>query len=310
MKSSLIIFFVLILSSSCSSTQTNRHFASDEPVKLNDDLNWVDALDFDKKTETKYEASKDENKNVSSKDEEKIAVVKESIATLPLPRLEEQLKESSDPLSKIVIRCYQGKFDEAFTVIDQIYSQFKNNTSYWNQVGTCYYLKSDYSKAILFYNKSRDLDSKFAPPYNNLGVVYQKQGRFQKALAAFKKASEISAFSITPAYNIARLYLQFGVTSKAQPILLGLYKKSPEDGQVATALATTYLMNSDYQNALTTFQSMPKENLVKPEVGINYALTLKLLGKNDEAKLAYANVLEVSSEMKLYAQDVDNFIRK
>jgi len=79
---------------------------------------------------------------------------------------------------------------------------------------------------------------------------------------------------------------------------------------VATALATTYLMNSDYQNALTTFQSMPKENLVKPEVGINYALTLKLLGKNDEAKLAYANVLEVSSEMKLYAQDVDNFIRK
>jgi len=116
MKSSLIIFFVLILSSSCSSTQTNRHFASDEPVKLNDDLNWVDALDFDKKTETKYEASKDENKNVSSKDEEKIAVVKESIATLPLPRLEEQLKESSDPLSKIVIRCYYRYRSNLFTV--------------------------------------------------------------------------------------------------------------------------------------------------------------------------------------------------
>lgn len=307
--SKLIIIFCILLSS-CTSTKSIRNVASDDGVKIEDDYNWVESLDFDKKTETKYQADKDEFKNVSAKDEEAHVLVKESISNLPPVRLEEQFKESDDPLSKIVIRCAQSKFEEAFLIVDQNYSQFKNNTSYWNQVGTCYYLKGDYSKAILFYNKSRDLDPKFSPPINNLGVVYQKQGRHQKALAAYKKANELSEFSVTPSFNLARIYLQFGIISKATPILQGLYKKSPQDSQVAAALGAAYLIGNDFNNSILIYSTLAKDVLIRPEVGLNYALALVLSGKIDEAKSILSSVQESSGELKQYASRVEALVRK
>ncbi|RPJ77562.1 MAG: hypothetical protein EHM20_05960, partial [Alphaproteobacteria bacterium] len=181
-----ILLPLLIILSACSSTPSNiyRKSAADEKVKPEEDYSWVDQLNFDKKTEMKYEANKDEF-NISS-EEASHALVKESLSGLPQVRLEEIAAKTDDVLIKMNIKCYQNKFDESFKIADDIYGQYKNNTSYWNQLGTCYYLKADYAKAILFYNKSRDLDSKFVPPVNNLGVVYVKQGKFQKALAAFK----------------------------------------------------------------------------------------------------------------------------
>lgn len=303
----IILLLTLVLSTACS-TDTRRKYASEELLKLEDDYNWVDSLDFDKKVEQKYNPSSDEFA-VKKEDEKKI-LIKESVSVLNTPRLEEQLKDTNDPLSKIVIQCYQNKFEEAFLYVNQIYSQYKNNTSYWNQVGTCYYLKGDYSKAILFYNKSRDLDPKFTPPVNNLGVVYQKQGRFQKALSAYKKAGEINAFSITPAFNSARLYLQFGIVAKAEPILSGLYKKSTDDVQVTSALASCYLLKGDYQNAANLFSQIPKEQLSSPSIGLNYSLTLKFLNKNEEATSMLKQVSESAGELKQYAQKVEAFVGK
>ena len=306
-KISTLIFLIIL--ASCSSNTTNRKYASDEQLKLEDNYNWVDSLDFDKKAETKYKADSDEF-NTKKSDEQANVLVKESISTLPAPRLDEQLKDSEDPLSKIVIKCYQNKYDEAFQIVDQIYSQFKNNTSYWNQVGTCYYLKGDYSKAVLFYNKSRDLDSKFAPPVNNLGVVYQKQGRYQKALSAFKKASELNSFSITPSFNLARLYLQFGIITKAEPIITGLGKRNSNDPQVMNALATVNLIKNNYSEAINIYSALPKDFLARPEVALNYGLALKFAKKNDEAKTAISNLSEISGELKTYASKVETFIRE
>ena len=191
------LFLVLLLASACSTqnVSTKRTVAND-PIK-EEDFSWVEQLDFDKKTEEKYRSDKDVF-TATSAEEANHALVKESLSTLSDARLEESLSKSDDAVLKMNVRCLQGKFDEAFKIADVEYRKFKNNTSYWNQLGTCYYLKNDYAKAILFYNKSRDLDSKFVPPVNNLGVVYQKQGKFQKALAAYKLAADMNAFTVTP----------------------------------------------------------------------------------------------------------------
>lgn len=304
-----LIFLILASFAGCSSTNSKRTFASEkEELKLDDSYNWVESLDFDKKVETKYKPEKDEF-DVKKVDKETV-LIKESISTLSSPTIEENLKESEDPLVRIVGKCYQGKFEEANVVIDQIYSQFKNNTSYWNQVATCYYLKGDYSKAILFYNKSRDLDPKFVPPLNNLGVVYQKQGRFQKALAAYKKANDMNAFSVTPAFNLARLYLQFGIIAKAEPIIVGLNKKNDSDPNLLNSLAHVYLLKNEYENAVATFKLLPKEFLTKPEVAINYALSLKMLNKMDDAKSVLSGINEPTGELRAYFQKVDSFIKE
>jgi tetratricopeptide (TPR) repeat protein len=237
--------------------------------------------------------------------------VKESLLGLSPSQLEELSSKTDDLLIKINIKCYQNKFEESLKIADAIYGQYKNNTSYWNQVGTCYFLQSDYAKAILFYNKSRDLDPTFFPPVNNLGVVYVKQGKFQKALAAFKKAAEMSSFSVTPNYNLAYLYLRFGTIGKAIPIFLGLQKKSPQDVEVNAALASANIINGDYLSAVQIYGTLDKDMLTKPSIGLNYAVALKFSNRSADAISAFENVIiGTRLDLKEYAQKVEKFIRK
>jgi len=299
---------LLLILASCSTTEnitpTKRGISSSE-----DDFKWVEGLDFDKKAEEKYRADKDEF-DFSSSDESAHALVKESLASLPPAKLEETVSKTDDPLMKINIKCYQGKFDEALKIADDQYSKYKNNTSYWNQLGTCYFLKSDFAKAILFYNKSRDLDSKFIPPVNNLGVVYQRQGKFQKALSAFKLASDLNTFSVTPTYNLAQLYLRFGTVGKALPIFQGLQKRSPKDVEVGSALASANLIKGDYQTAVDIYARFDKATLANPSVGLNYAVALKLLNRPQDAQTVLSNVSgPTTGAIAEYAQRVEKFVR-
>lgn len=298
---------LMILLTACS---TSENASSKRAVSsAEEDFSWVEQLDFDKKSEEKYRADKDEF-DFSSSDESAHALVKESISSLPAAKLEETVSKTDDPLMKINIKCYQGKFEEALKIADEQYIKYRANTSYWNQLGTCYFLKSDYAKAILFYNKSRDLDSKYIPPVNNLGVVYLKQGKFQKALSAFKLASDLNTFAVTPTYNLAQLYLRFGTVGKALPIFQGLQKRSPKDTDVASALASSYLIKGDYQSAVDIYARFDKATLASPSVGLNYALALKLLNRPIDAQTVLGNVTGSSGVVAEYAQKIDTFIRK
>jgi tetratricopeptide (TPR) repeat protein len=273
-----------------------------------DDLKWINQVRFDKKPEVKYVSSKDEFTNVT--DELASVVAKESLYTLSSLKLDELFGKTNEVIVKMGAKCYQLKFDDALKIADEIYWQYKNNPSYWNQMGTCFYLNSDYSKAILYYNKSRDLDSKYAPAINNLGVVYVKQAKFQKALSAFKKALELNSFGVTPNYNLARLYLRFGVSSKALPILQALQKRSPNDIDVNSALASAYLISGDAASAVGIYSSMEKVVAQRPWNALNYAVALKSINKASEAQSLLATVSGLErADLKTYMQKVEKFVR-
>lgn len=302
-----IILPLLLIISSCASSPTSKSSLK-RGISSEDDYSWVEQLDFDKKTEEKYRSDKDEF-DFSSSDESAHALVKESLNSLSPAKLEETVAKTNDVLTKINIKCYQSKFDEAFKLADDQYMKYKNNTSYWNQLGSCYFLKLDYARAILFYNKSRDLDKKFVPPVNNLGVVYQKQGKFQKALAAFKMASDLNTFSVTPTYNLAHLYLRFGTVGKALPIFQGLQKRSPKDIDISAALASSFLIKGDYQSAVDIYEKFDKAVLARPEVGLNYAVALRLMDRPKDAQTVLGNVSAASGEISEYAQKVEKFVK-
>jgi Flp pilus assembly protein TadD len=309
-----ILPVLLLFLSACSTHESHvtREIASTSAAKRSvssADDDWVEKLDFNKKSEEKYRADNDEF-NFSSSDESAHALVKESLYSIAPAKLEESISKTDDPLMKINMKCYQGKFDEALKIADEQYTKYKANTSYWNQLGTCYFLKSDFAKAILFYNKSRDLDAKFVPPVNNLGVVYQRQGKFQKALSAFKLAADLNTFAVTPTYNLAQLYLRFGTVGKALPIFQGLQKRSPKDAEVSSALASSHLIKGDYQSAVDIYGRLEKSTLSNPSVGLNYAVALKLLNRPVDAQTILSNVTaSTAGPMAEYAQKVEKFIR-
>lgn len=216
------------------------------------------------------------------------------------------LSGSGDPLLDISIRCHKGDYKGAFQIAGQNFSKYQKVAAYWNQIANCHLNSGNHRKALLFYNKALEVNSNFVPALNNIGVMYSRQGQDQKALVAFERANKQSRFSKTPRYNLARLYLTYGMAESAQPIFQSLLNESPNDVDLLNATASTYFLLSDYQKAFGLYQSIPRNLWKRAEIGLNVSVTLKKLGKTQDA-LKVFNAVETpqAGNLKRYYSSVE-----
>lgn len=219
------------------------------------------------------------------------------------------LEKSADPLVSISIKCSQKEFSQAFKLASEIFNQYQKIPSYWNQVANCHLNQGSYRKALLFYNKALEVSPGYVPALNNIGVLYSRQGEDQKALVAFEKANKQSRFSKTPRYNLAKMYLRYSLAELALPLFEGLLNESAGDVELIHAVGSCYFVLSDYQKAQSYFSRLPALLLQRPEIGLNVAVTLKKIGKTDQAIKLY-NDLEkpTSPDLKAYYSSVGSHL--
>lgn len=302
----LISLVALISSSllvSCSSGTSKGK--SSEQQMLEDEYAYIKNSDFVPAKEVKYEEYQDQFVGDLGEND---SLTKESIARLPAPKLQ-QVALGPDPIATGISLCYQRRFDEAFKLYDSIYSKYKSHPSYWNQIGSCYYLQNNLRKALLFYNKARDVSSGYAPAINNLGVIYLKQGKEQKALLAFKKAMEINTFSLTPTFNLAQLYLKYGFVDEALKMFTALSKQKQGDPDVLAGLGNVYLLKGDMNNSIAYYSQIDEAQGAHPHIGLNYAVALKIAGKQAQAQAVFKKVdTKELGQMRSYHRQVATFI--
>lgn len=296
MKKLLTFSIILFLATSCGSSSKKEQ--TQDPK--NQEFAWIENNDFEAGETVKY----DETSDIFGGDESEFdSLSTESIARLPEFKLE-VVATSKDSIGKVISLCYQRKFKEASQVMDALFKKYKNHPAYWNQIGTCFFLQGNMRGALLYYNKSLSLNKNYAPPINNLGVIYQRDGREQKALLAFKKASELNSFSLTPIFNLSQMYLKYGFTDKARSLLAALVKKNSKDNDVINSLAVSYMIEGNYQEALKWYEKIPRDLHSRYDVGINYALTLKLAGRPSDAKTVFEriNVTKLGDSTEYYGK--------
>lgn len=221
---------------------------------------------------------------------------------------EEELKNmnaAGDPLLDISVRCREGDFKGAFQVASQTFNKYQKVAAYWNQVANCHLNSGNSRKALLFYNKALEVSPDYVPALNNIGVMYSRQGQDQKALVAFERASKQGKFSKTPRYNMARLYQTYGLTDSALPVFTSLLSESPQDVDLLNSVASSHFLMGDYNKAMEYYQVIPQGDWRRPEIGLNLSLTLKRLGKTQEAKTVFNNVTEPrNAQLKRYQSTV------
>lgn len=279
----IVIFLSLVLLYSCGSTDKNG--TNKEPTKEDKEFGWIENNDFKKVDEVAFVSSQDLFNDVMGDD----SLSAESISRLPEPKIE-KVASSDDPVNSGIGKCYRKKFAEAEKLFEANYKRYKNNPTYWNQVGTCQLLKGEHRKALLFYNKARTLNARYSPPVNNIGVIHQRQGRDQKALAAYKKAVELNKFSLTPIFNLAQLYLKYGFVDKAQNIFRTLYNKSSSDSDVINALGTGHLLKEEYKSSVNYFSKLSRKELSNARYGLNFSIALKSSGRVKDAKAVFDRI--------------------
>lgn len=214
-----------------------------------------------------------------------------------------QIKDGPDPLLKMAVHCSRGEYEAAFGVASRSFDKYQKVASYWNLVANCHLNQGNHRKALLFYNKALEVSPNYVPALNNIGVLYSRQGQDQKALVAFERASKNSRFSKTPRFNMARLYLTYGLAEEALPVFQALLTDSPQDIDLLNSVASSHFLLGNYQDAAQTFQRIPATQWGASEIGLNFALTLKKLGREADAQKVFSGVKEpeVTALKKYYA---------
>lgn len=272
----IIIVVIFLIFIGCSSTPEKKKITSLDDVKQED---------FKSEKAVPYKVSDDMYQKVSG--QKSAASNNESLQRVFLYDGDIEL---SGELGKIAKLCYQGDFESAFKLVRFHNKKYQNNPIFWNQVGTCYLLKNERRKALLFYNKALSHKSDYAPALNNLGVMYITEGDYSRSLVAFEKAKQSKSFSRTPRYNLANLKLNFGLYQDAIEELNVLYRITNTDIDVNNMLGTAHLMANNPKEARRYFVRISSNDKEQARFGINSALTEFLLGNKKAAKDIFEDI--------------------
>ena len=273
--------------------------------EIQKEFDWIENSNFVEESAAPFVASNDQFEGSLARAD---ALSTESIARLPAPKIESAI-ESDDVITKLAGLCHGNKFEEAFSLVQKQHRKYRRHPAFWNQVGTCHLGKRDYRSAILFYNKAREFDAKYAPPLNNLGVVYQIRGSLQKAALAYKEATKVNPLSVTPIYNLAQLQLAGGQVESAILAFQALVKCNDEDVDALAGFATALLIRGDIEQSVRVFDRLPSNARQSPVYGTNYALSLKLTGNDAKAREILSQVASSPDQNVIaYYNKVKNYI--
>jgi tetratricopeptide (TPR) repeat protein len=201
-----------------------------------------------------------------------------------------RLKNSKHmPKFKGTISCHQGQINKGLSWLRDNLKSESHKASYWNQLGTCYYLQGNNQKAIYFYNKSvKQGGNAYSPAFNNLGVLHLKLGHSQKAMINFTKAKNISPNLIAPYFNLAQLYLEFGMPRLSLKELSNI--KVKDDIDILAIKAISYIAINKSKIANKLYSKIPKEFQRRDYIAIPMALSFIRTGRLQLAKETLSNV--------------------
>jgi tetratricopeptide (TPR) repeat protein len=190
--------------------------------------------------------------------------------------------------------CYQGEIEKTLYKLKDAYIQQRSD-SYWLDIGTCYFLDSEYEKAEFFYRQALSeskTNSLKAVILNNLGLVYVNFGLWEKAHDFFNQSISLESSFRVPRFNLALLYLQFGLYDKTISILSSNSFQGLHDVDIYLNLASAYLFKGDFVKADEFFKLIPRESFKREDVAAVYSLLLLEKGNMLEA----AKVLDQREE--------------
>jgi tetratricopeptide (TPR) repeat protein len=271
-----------------------------------DNETFLENEDFEQTKEVSYDKDEDVVKVANKKDD---IFNKESLGQLAEDDLEalktDEKQEHS--LDNLIVFCRQKKFDEAIEFSRTIYPQFVKHPSYWNILGNCYYLKKNFIAAFIYYNKALSFDPKYAPAINNISVMHLKEGKIGTAL---KKLSLVKDGPVT-LFNRAQIRFRYGQITEALSDLNKI-KDESNNKEVNLTLAQLTLITQGPAEALTYFSKLPKGDLFRPDVGLNYSIALFKQGKKSAAEDAFdsTEIPPGKNPYAIYQNNIKNYFFK
>ena len=193
---------------------------------------------------------------------------------------------------KNVSQCHLNLFEQGIQGLRMDFDIRKEGPELWNELGLCFFLKGENSRAYYYFNVSLEkinTNKSFkSRPYNNLGLVFIEWENYPKAIESFKKALKYHPEARVPRYNLAQVFLKLGDPLKAK-LYLDEIPGALEDDDFYISRGFADLLKKEYKNALEKFQrvSIPKNK--RHDIALYRSYSFLKMGK---IKMAKASLLK------------------
>jgi len=221
-----------------------------------------------------------------------------------LSKIEEKLKETISEKEKL-------KLQLEYSVNSNVLS-----ASDWYQKGYNAEELREYDNAILYYQKSIDIESNYIVAYNNMGNVYSKKGNTDKAIKIYQKVIEIDPNNVSAYSNIGAVYAAKGNYDKA----IDRYQKAilldPNNDILYYFLGLSFYYRGDLDKAIVSYLKSIEINHDSPDsynnIGViyrdkdNYNEALKYYKKAIQSEPTYSQAYYNIGELLMSTENIDN----
>lgn len=102
---------------------------------------------------------------------------------------------------------------------ENVIAQYPDVYFAWNNLGTLYYDKKDYDKAIPVFQKVLAMNPEYKDGHNNLGSIFALRQQYDSAIVHFERAVELDSNYTAAVFNLGYAYGLTGKTDQGLPLL-------------------------------------------------------------------------------------------
>jgi tetratricopeptide (TPR) repeat protein len=179
---------------------------------------------------------------------------------------------------------FNGPAKRALKVIEDVTNQkIKSNTANRLFKGESYFLKRQWAKAMVEFNKAIEINPGYAQSYFRRGGHYVQKGQHDKAIADYNKAIEINPKFAEAYMSRGGTYEQKGQYDKAIADYNKAIEINPKLAEAYVARGYYYAQKDQYENAIADYS---KAIETSPEYYMAYLLRMQFYhqkGQYDKA---------------------------
>lgn len=166
----------------------------------------------------------------------------------------------------------------------------------YNNLGTYYYSKKEYDKAIFLYTRAIELDSNYSDAYDHRGIAFRDRNMFLTALADFNKAIELN--NKNPMYwnNKGYTFQGMGLIDSAIVYYREAIHKSADYHNALNNLSIAFQIKNLPDSALHYSNRAIKINPYNSRYYNNRGNIYYMMGDLDNAHLNFIKALEIEPE--------------
>jgi tetratricopeptide (TPR) repeat protein len=184
----------------------------------------------------------------------------------------------------------RNAYDNALSAREHYPEAYNNLGTLLRELG-----KSDQAESAL--RKAIAQDPKYVDAYNNLATIYHGEGEDVEALRQLAEVLKFEPNNPKTLLLVGRVQLKRGAYDLAEQACAMVLRDDPKSADALTTIAQIKHETDDYDTALKLMESAVKIDPDNAEARNFYGVTLKSLGRLDEAREQILKAIELNDQM-------------